>query len=52
MNLIEDRRFSCGFHSGEESNLPAPHPLQIFLLAVITSLRDIEPAMCMAKLRA
>ncbi len=55
INLIEDRRFSLrSFILGEESNLPAhlTRKLQIFLLAVLTGLRDIEPAMSMAKLRA
>lgn len=55
MNLIEDRRFSLrSFILGEESNLPAhfTRKLQVFLLAVITGLRDIEPAMTLAKLRA
>jgi hypothetical protein len=55
MNLIEDRRFSLrSFILGEDSHLPAhfTRNLQIFLLAVITGLRDIEPAMTLAKLRA
>ena len=55
MNLIEDRRFSLrSFILGEDSHLPAhfTRKLQIFLLAVITGLRDIEPAMSMARLRA
>ncbi len=55
MNLIEDRRFSLrNFLLGEELSLPAhfTRKLQIFLLGVITGLRDIEPALTMAKLRA
>ena len=55
MNLIEVKRFSLrNFILGEESNMPAQfsRKLKIFLLEMMTSLRDIEPAMTLAKLRA
>ncbi len=55
MNLIEVKRFSLrNFILGEEANMPAQfsRKLKIFLLEMMTALRDIEPAMSMAKLRA
>jgi hypothetical protein len=55
MNLIEVKRFSLrNFILGEESNMPAQfsRKLKIFLLEMMTALRDIEPAMTLAKLRA
>ena len=55
MNLIEVKRFSLrSFILGEESNMPAQfsRKLKIFLLEMMTALRDIEPAMTLAKLRA
>ncbi len=55
MNLIEVKRFSLrSFILGEEANMPAQfsRKLKIFLLEMMTALRDIEPAMSMAKLRA
>ena len=55
MNLIEIKRFSLrSFILGEESNLPErfSRKLKIFLLDMMTALRDIEPAMTLAKLRA
>ena len=55
MNLIEVKRFSLrSFILGEESNLPAQfaRKLKIFLLEMMTALRDIEPALTLAKLRA
>src|SRR5688572_9680148 len=55
MSLIEVRHFSLrNFILGDESNMPAPlsRKLKIFLLEMITALRDIEPAMTLARLRA
>ena len=55
MNLIEVKRFSLrNFILGEESNMPAQfsRKLKIFLLEMMTALRDIEPAITLAKLRA
>ena len=55
MNLIEIKRFSLrSFVLGEESNLPAQfsRKLRIFMFEMMTALRDIEPAMTLAKLRA
>ena len=55
MNLIEVRYFSLrNFILGDESNMPAPlsRKLKIFLLEMMTALRDIEPAMTLARLRA
>jgi hypothetical protein len=55
MNLIEVKRFSLrSFILGEESNLPTQFTkkLRIFLLEMMTALRDIKPALTLAKLRA
>lgn len=55
LSLIEVRYFSLrNFLLGDESNMPAPlsRKLKIFLLEMMTALRDIEPAMTLARLRA
>ena len=55
MSLIEVRYFSLrNFILGDESNMPAPlsRKLKIFLLEMMTALRNIEPAMTLARLRA
>jgi hypothetical protein len=55
MSLIEVRYFSMrNFILGDESNMPAPlsRKLKIFLLEMMTALRDIEPAITLARLRA
>ena len=52
--LIEDRRFSLrAFALGDVSNLPERHhtKLRIFLHAMMTSLREINPAISLAKLK-
>ena len=55
MSLIEVRYFSLrNFILGDEANTPAPlsRKLKIFLLEMMTALRNIEPAMILARLRA
>jgi hypothetical protein len=55
MNLVEARHFSLrNFILGDEGNMAAQHSrkLKIFLLEMMTALRDIEPAMTLARLRA
>lgn len=55
MNLIEARHFSLrNFILGDEGSMAAQHSrkLKIFLLEMMTALRDIEPAMTLARLRA
>ena len=55
MNFIEDRRFSLrSYILGEESNLPDRYAkkLKTFLYEMMSALRDIEPALTLAKLRA
>jgi hypothetical protein len=55
MSLIEVRYFSLrNFILGDEGNMPAPlsRKLKIFLLEMMTALRDIQPAMTLARLRA
>lgn len=52
--LIEDKRFSLrAFVLGDVSGLPERYhtKLRIFLHAMITSLREIEPAVSLAKLK-
>lgn len=55
MNLVEARHFSLrNFILGDEGSMAAQHArkLKIFLLEMMTALRDIEPAMTLARLRA
>ena len=55
MSIIEARHFSLrNFILGDEGNMPAPlsRKLKIFVLEMMTALRDIEPAMTLARLRA
>jgi hypothetical protein len=55
MNFVEDRRFSLrSYILGEEASLPDRYAkkLKIFLYEMISALRDIEPALTLAKLRA
>ena len=55
MNLIEVRHFSLrNFLLGDEANMPAhfSRKLKIFLFEMMTALRNIEPAMTLARLRA
>jgi hypothetical protein len=52
--LIEDKRFSLrAFTLGDVSSLPERYhtKLRIFLHAMMTSLREIEPAVSLAKLK-
>ncbi len=52
--LIEDRRFSFRrFLLGDESSMSAPAAtkLKIFLLALITDLQEIEPALSLQKIK-
>jgi hypothetical protein len=55
MNFVEDRRFSMrSYILGDEAILPDRYAkkLKIFLYEMMSALRDIEPALTLAKLRA